>query len=133
MLVRDLMKRGFDPVHARDSLRDAARKMKQLETGLLPVTAGKGMIGMLSDRDLALRALAAEPAGELAAVKVRDVMSLGVLACFEHQTPAEALDMMLSKRVSGIVVLDPERRPVGTLSLYDLIERITPGKDAPGI
>lgn len=106
--------------------------MKKLETGLLPVTAGRGIIGMLSDRDLALRALGEEPAGEPTAVKVRDVMSVGVLACFEHQTAAEALDMMLSKRVSGIVVLDPERQPVGTLSLYDLIEEIAPGKYASG-
>ena len=128
MLVRDVMNPGFDPVDVRDSLRDAARKMKELETGLLPVTAEKGIIGMLSDRDLALRALAEEPAEELANAKVKDVMSVGVLACFEQQPAAEALDMMLSKRVSGIVVLDPRRQPVGTLSLYDLIEKITPDK-----
>lgn len=128
MLVRDVMNPGFEPVDVRDSLREAARKMKRLDTGLLPVTADKGIIGMLSDRDLALRALAEEPAGELASVKVRDVMSVGVLACFEQQPAAEALDMMLSKRVSGIVVLDLRRQPVGTLSLYDLIEEITPDK-----
>jgi len=119
MLVRDLMTKAIDAVRPLTTVRDAARKMKELQTSLLPVVTDTGLIGMLTAKDIALR-LAAE-GRDPKDTPVEDVMSLGIIACFEDQQLEEALATMLSKQVSQLPVLDRKRRLVGRISVEDLV------------
>jgi CBS domain-containing protein len=139
MRVRDLMTKGIDAINPRTSVKDAARKMKELQTTLLPVATEAGLIGMLTARDIALRAAA--EGRDPKHTPVEDVMSLGVIVCFEDQRLEEALETMVSKRVSQLPVLDRERHLVGRLCVEDLVfqpqtrqavEQILRERDDPG-
>ena len=119
MQVRDLMTPGMEAVSPLTTVKDAARKMKELQTCLLPVATGTGLIGMLTVTDITIRATAEgrDPTN----TPVEDVMSLGIVACFEDQDIQEALETMASKRVTQIPVLDRKRHLVGRLAVEDLV------------
>jgi CBS domain-containing protein len=119
MLVRDLMTRGIDAINPLTTIKEAARKMKELRTSLLAVATDTGLIGMLTARDITERAAA--EGRDPKQTPVEDVMSLGIIACFEDQDLEEALDTMVSKRISQLPVLDRERHLVGRLSIEDLV------------
>jgi CBS domain-containing protein len=119
MQVRELMTKGIDAVNPATTVREAAKRMKELQTSLLPVVTETGLIGMLTARDIAVR-VAAE-GRDPRQTTVEDVMSLGVIVCFEDQKLEEALDRMMSKRVSHLPVLDRKRRLVGRISLEDFV------------
>ncbi len=119
MQVRDLMTKGIDAINPLTTLRDAARKMKELHTSLLPVATDAGLIGMLTARDIALRGAA--EGRDPKRTPVEDVMSLGIIACFEDQRVEDALDTMASKQVTQLPVLDRKRHLVGRLCIEDFM------------
>lgn len=119
MQVRDVMTRGIDAVSPQTSLKDAARRMKELQTSLLPVATATGLIGMLTARDITIRSTA--QGRDPAQTPVEDVMSLGIIACFEDQDLEEAICMMVNKQVGTLPVLDRQRHLVGRLSVEDLV------------
>jgi CBS domain-containing protein len=119
MQVRDLMTKGIDAINPLTTLRDAARKMKELRTSLLPVATDTGLIGMLTARDIAVRGAA--EGRDPKQTPVEDVMSLGIIACFEDQKVEEALETMANKRVTQLPVLDRKRHLVGRLCIEDLV------------
>lgn len=119
MQVRDLMTKGIDAVSPLMTVKDAARKMKELQTSLLPVVTPTGLIGMLTARDIAVRVAAEGRDPKL--TPVEDVMSLGVVVCFEDQELHEALNTMVRRHVSQLPVLDRKRQLVGRISIEDLM------------
>lgn len=119
MQVRDLMTKEIGAVKPLTTVREAARKMKELRTSLLAVATDTGVIGTLTARDIAERAAA--EGRDPKQTPVEDVMSLGIIVCFEDQGLEEALDTMRSKRVSQLPVLDRKRQLVGRLCLEDLV------------
>lgn len=121
MQVRDLMSKEVDAVAPLTSVRDAARRMKELQTSLLPVATDTGLIGMLTATDIAVR-LTAE-GRDPQSTPVEDVMSLGVVVCFEDQDVREALATMARKHISQVPVLNRGRRLVGRFSVEDLVFR----------
>lgn len=119
MQVRDLMTKEIGAVNPLTTVKDAARKMKELRTSLLAVATDTGVIGTLTARDIAVRAAA--EGRDPKQTPVEDVMSLGIIICFEDEKVEQALDTMMSKRVSQLPVLDRERHLVGRLCLEDLV------------
>jgi CBS domain-containing protein len=119
MQVRDVMTRAAEVVGPLTTVQDAAKKMKALRTTLLPVATATGLIGMLTARDIAVR-LAAE-GRDAGRTPVEDVMSLGVLVCFEDQQVEDALETMARKRVNCLPVLNRKRDLVGQFSAEDLV------------
>jgi CBS domain-containing protein len=119
MQVRDLMTPGIDAVSPLTTVKEAAKKMKELQTGLLPVATATGLIGMLTARDIAVRAAA--EGRDPNSTPVEDVMSLGIVVCFEDQDVRGVIETMASKRISQVPVLDRERHLVGRLSIEDLV------------
>jgi CBS domain-containing protein len=118
MLVRDVMTKGAECVRPTDSLQEAASKMKTLDVGPLPVCEGDHLVGMITDRDITVRATAeALPPG---LGRVRDVMTPGVVSCFEDQDVQEAARLMQEHQVRRLVVLNRDRRLAGIVSLGDL-------------
>lgn len=118
MKVREIMTRDVEVVRAESTVQEAARKMKELDIGPLPVLDGEKIVGMLTDRDITVRAVAAGDNPML--VKARDVMTPGVTFCFEDQEVAEAARIMKEKQLRRLPVFDRDHRLVGILALGDV-------------
>jgi len=119
MQVKDVMTRGAECISPDDSLHQAAQKMKSLDVGPLPVCGeGDRLVGMLTDRDIVIRAVA--EGRDPKTVKVRDAMTEGVCYCFEDDDVSEAAEQMKNKQIRRLVVLNRDKRLVGIVSLGDL-------------
>ena len=117
-MVKDVMTKGAECVAPSTSLREAASKMKALDVGPLPVCEGDHLVGMITDRDITVRATAeALPPG---LGQVRDVMTPDIVYCFEDQDVQEAAKLMKEHQIRRLVVLNPDKRLVGIVSLGDL-------------
>src|SRR5215213_6901694 len=88
MQVRDVMTRGAECARPEDTLQHVAERMKELDIGVLPVCENDRIVGVVTDRDITVRATAdgATPTG----ARARDVMTPDVVYCFEDQDAAEA-------------------------------------------
>jgi len=118
MQVKDVMTRGAECIRPDDNLQQAARRMKDLDVGPLPVCDHDKLVGMLTDRDIVVRAIA--EGRDPATTRVRDVMSPGICACFEDDDVGEAAKLMREKQIRRLVVLNRDRRLAGIVSLGDL-------------
>jgi CBS domain-containing protein len=117
MLVREVMTRGVEVIDPGDTLQEAARLMRDLGVGSLPVYDDR-LVGMLTDRDITVRATAegSDPLYE----RVHDAMTAGVVFCYEDQDVREAARLMKENRVRRLPVLGRDERLVGIVSLGDL-------------
>src|SRR5262245_43596796 len=118
MKVREIMTSGVECVGPDATLHDAAAKMKALDVGLLPVCDDDRLIGMVSDRDITVRATAESLPPGLG--RVEDVMTRRVIYCFEDQDVTEAAQLMKSQQIRRLPVLSRDKRLVGIVSLGDL-------------
>jgi CBS domain-containing protein len=117
MKVRDAMSRDVQVVSPTQSIRDAAKIMAKIDAGVLPVGENDRLVGMITDRDIAIRAVAD---GKAPTTKVRDTMSDEVLYCFDDQDLDEVAQNMSDTKVRRLPVLNREKRLVGIISLGDL-------------
>ena len=121
MKVRDIMTKHAEWIDADTPLKDVAKKMRDKNIGCLPVGENDRLIGMITDRDIACRAVA--DARDPVSTKARDVMTKGIAFCFDDQTDEDAAEMMEGKKIHHLPVLNREKRLVGVLSLGDLALR----------
>ena len=117
MLVKDAMTNQVKIANPDQSIRDAARMMAQLDCGCLPVAENDRLVGMITDRDIAVRAVAA---GKSLKSPIRDIMSPEVRYCFEDAELDEVAPNMADIKVRRLPVLDHRKRLVGILSLGDM-------------
>jgi CBS domain-containing protein len=117
MKVRDAMSRDVKVANPEESIRNAARMMMDIDAGVLPVGENDRLIGVITDRDIAVRAVAE---GKPPTTKVREVMSSEVLYCFEDQNLDEIAKNMADVRVRRLPVVSRDKRLVGIISLGDL-------------
>jgi CBS domain-containing protein len=100
------------------TIRDAARAMRADNVGALPVGENDRLVGMVTDRDIVVRAVAEErPAGN---TTVRQVMSEGICYCFEDDDVEDAAQVMAKHQVRRLPVLNRNKRLVGVIALADL-------------
>jgi len=118
MELREIMTRNPEVVSGEASLKEAAAKMKDLDVGLLPVCDGDRMQGMLTDRDITIRATAAGK--DPGKTKVADIMSTDVAYCLEDQEVAEAASLMEARQIRRLPILSQDKRLVGIVSLGDI-------------
>jgi CBS domain-containing protein len=118
MLVRDVMTIGVRMVRPESSIFQIAKMMRDEDIGAVPVVEDDRLVGMITDRDVVVRGLAAYP--ELKNTTARSVMSTRVLYCFEDQSVEEVLDNMGDRQVRRMPVVDRDKRLVGVVSLGDL-------------
>jgi len=100
-----------------ESIRDCAATLAHNDIGALPVAEVNLLVGMVTDRDITLRAIAA---GKGPDTPVRDVVSNEVLFCFEDEELAQVAKSMGLAKVRRLPVLSRDRRLVGILSLADV-------------
>jgi len=118
MQLKDVMTRDVEVVHPNATLAAAAAKMEARDVGLLPVCDGTRLVGMVSDRDITVRAVAVGKNPKT--TRVREVMTNEVIYGFEEQDTLEAGLIMAEQRIRRLVVLDRDKRLVGIVSLDDL-------------
>jgi CBS domain-containing protein len=118
MLVSDVMTGATECTYPDASLQEAAERMKELDVGSLPVCEKDGLVGMVTDRDITVRAIA--EGLDPWTGRVRDVMTPGVIYCFEDQEVQEAARLMKENQVRRLIVLNRDKRLVGIVSLGDL-------------
>ena len=117
MKVKDAMTSNVVLARPDHTLRDAARLMARCDTGVLPVSENDRLVGMITDRDIVVRAVAE---GKPIDTPVREVMSSEVLYCFEDECLEHVAQNMGEQQVRRLPVLDREKRLVGIVSLGDL-------------
>ena len=123
MRIEHAMTRGVECVRPGDSIGHAARRMGELDVGALPVCGENDkLVGMITDRDITIRATAGSRDPE--STPVRDIMTPQIVCCFEDQDVTEAIHLMEEKQVRRLVVLNNENRLVGILSLGDVAVRL---------
>jgi len=117
MKIQDCMTSDVRIAAPQETIRDAARAMADYDTGVLPVGEGDRLIGMITDRDIALRGIGE---GKGPDCSVRDVMSKEVRYCYSDDSADDVLDNMRDLKVRRLPVLDRDKRLVGMVSLGDL-------------
>ena len=120
MKVEDIMTRDVRLVGPDETIQAAAAMMIDLDAGVLPVADGDRLVGMITDRDIALRGVAE---GKSPDTPVREVMSAEVHYCFDDQDTDEIATNMAEQQIRRLPVLDRDKRLVGIVSLGDLANR----------
>jgi CBS domain-containing protein/osmotically-inducible protein OsmY len=118
MRIADVMTRDVRVIQPDRTIRDAARLMDDLNVGVLPVCDGRKLVGMITDRDITVRATAAGLApGE---TRVREVMTDEVEWCSEDDDVDEIVETMSRRQIRRLPVVSRDRRLVGIVALGDL-------------
>ena len=117
MRISEVMTRDVQMASPGQTLREAARWMADLGVGVLPVAENDRLVGMITDRDIAVRGVAT---GKGPDAEVREVMSAEVKYCYDDQTIEEVARNMRDIQVRRLPVLNRDKRLVGIVSLGDL-------------
>jgi len=118
MKVQEVMTHSVVVIDPDSTLDDAAKKMQELDIGVLPVIENSHLVGMLTDRDITVRSVGA--GHDPRHCKVRDAMTPETIFCFEDQDLTEAAHLMKQKQVRRLLVLDHDKQLAGIVSLGDL-------------
>ncbi len=118
MQLKDVMTHNVEVAHVDTSVQEAAKLMKKLDVGSLPVGDGSQLIGMVTDRDITIRATA--EGLDPKKTKVKDVMTSDLIYCFEDQAPVEAAVVMQEKQIRRLPIVNHAMKLVGIVSLGDL-------------
>jgi CBS domain-containing protein len=118
MRVSDVMTRDVEVTSPEDTIQTAAQLMKDIGAGALPVGENDRLIGMITDRDIAIRAVAEGSAPDR--TKVRDIMTSDIRYVFDDEDVGEASGKMGQWQVRRLPVLNRDKRLVGIVSLGDL-------------
>ena len=128
--LKDLMSRDVRVIDPEMSIGEAAIQMRDGDFGMLPVGEDDRMIGTISDRDIAIRAIAE---GKDSETKVRDVMSDGIAWAYEDDSVDKAVKIMSERQVRRLPVVDRDKRLVGIVALGDFavdVAQLRPAAEA---
>ena len=115
--LKDLTSRDVKVISSDMTIGDAAKKMRDGDFGMMPVGEEDRMIGTISDRDIAIRAVAEGKDGR---TKVRDVMSEGIIWVYEDDSVEQAATMMSKHQVRRLPVVNRDKRLVGIVAPGDV-------------
>jgi CBS domain-containing protein len=133
MRVSEAMTREVRMASPEQTICEAARLMAEIDAGVLPVGENDRLVGMITDRDIAVRAVARE---KPVTTKVREVMSQEVLYCYDDQELDDVAQNMSDEKVRRLPVVNRDKRLVGIISLGDLAKgdkAATAGQAVAGI
>jgi len=120
MKVREAMSRGVRLVSPSDPIREAALIMREIDAGSVPVGEDDRLVGMITDRDITVRAVAE---GQGPDTPVREVMTAEILYCFEDDELDDVCEKMADQQIRRLPVLNESKRLVGIVSLGDLARK----------
>ena len=120
MKIRDVMTSDVRTIAPSATLQEAARMMSETDVGVLPVAENDRLVGMLTDRDIAVRAVAA---GRDPNTPVREAMSPEIKYCFEDDDVDDVCENLAHQQLRRLPVVDSDKNLVGIVSLADLARR----------
>jgi CBS domain-containing protein len=118
MQLKDIMTPGVEVVSPQATLQEAAQKMKQFDIGPLPICDGEQLVGMLTDRDITVRAVA--EGWDPQTTSVQKAMSPDLVYGLEDQDIQDAARLMEQYQIRRLPVVNRNKRLVGIVSLGDL-------------
>ena len=124
MKIAQVMTRGVDLIDPEATLQEAARTMAEEDVGFLPVGENDRVVGMITDRDIAVRAVAA--GRDPTKTRVRQVMTNQVRYCFEDEDVERAAETMGRELVRRLPIVNRKKRLVGVVSLGDIAVKANP-------
>ena len=120
MKVKEAMHNGVEWAAPQTPIPEIARRMRDLDIGAIPIGEDDRLVGMVTDRDIACRAVA--NGADLGTLTARDVMSKGIFYCRDSEELEDALRIMEQKQVRRLPVINDQKRMVGILSLGDIAD-----------
>jgi CBS domain-containing protein len=121
MLLREMMTANIEEISADATLMQAAQKMKLLDIGAIPVREKDRLVGIITDRDIAVRAVA--EGRDPKKMPVREAMSRDICFCYEDESVESAAKLMEEKQIRRLPIFDRRERAIGIVSLGDLAVR----------
>ena len=118
MQVSEVMTRDVRLIEPGQSIQQAAQLMAEMDAGIMPVREGDRLVGMITDRDIAVRAVAE---GKGPDTSIREVMTEDVKYCYEDDDTDDVARNMADIQVRRLPVLTREKRLVGIISLGDMV------------
>src|SRR5437868_7368074 len=125
MKVKEAMTQDVCVANPDETVQQAARMMASLDAGALPVGDHDRLVGMITDRDIAIRGVAE---GKGPTTKVRDVMTTEIKYCFDDEDLEDVARNMGDIQVRRLPVVDRSKRLIGMLSLADIAVAASGGK-----
>ena len=122
MRLREIMTPEVESIPANTTIRNAAEKMASMNIGVLPVIEGDELIGIITDRDIAIRAVAEGLEPDTTAV--RDVMTPHVECCHDDDDVEQAAELMEQRKIRRVLVVDDDDCLCGIVTLGDLATRM---------
>jgi len=126
MNVSECMSTNVKVCAPQTTLREAAQLMKDIDAGILPVGENDRLIGMISDRDIAVRGVAAGLGPD---TPIREAMTEDIRYCYEDDDLQNVAINMANAKVRRLPVLNREKRLVGIISLGDIAQANPPGAE----
>ena len=118
MKVKEAMHAGVEWVEPKTSLTKVAELMRKHDIGSVPVGENDKLVGMVTDRDIVLKAVAAGSAPDK--MTAGDVMTKGIIYCRDTEDLSDALRIMEDKKIRRLPVINDKKRMIGMLSLGDV-------------
>jgi CBS domain-containing protein len=117
MKISDIMTRNVEVARPDDSIQTVAQRMADLDVGSLPVCDGQTILGMVTDRDITIRATAKGLSGDTG---VTQVMTADVEYAFEDDDLQEVADKMAKKQIRRLPIVDRDKKLCGILAIADI-------------
>ncbi len=118
MKVKDVMHKGVEWVSPDTPVANVAKKMREHDIGAVPVGENDRLVGMITDRDITIRAVAEDK--DFSKLTARDVMTSGIIYCRDTEEVDDAARIMESKQVRRLPVIDENKRMVGMVAIGDI-------------
>ena len=118
MKIRDIMTTDVEVISPDATVQEAAKLMKDLDVGAIPVCDGERLLGMLTDRDITSRSVA--EGMHPAETKAHETMTPNVIYCYEDQDLEEAALIMMEEQIRRLPIISRDKRLVGIISLGDV-------------
>ena len=123
MKIVDAMHKKADWANADTVVSEIAKMMAKDDIGAIPVGKNDKLIGMVTDRDIALRVVA--KGLDPAKTQAEEVMTKGIVYCRTNETVEDAIHLMDQKKIRRLPVIDDKKRLVGMLSLGDVSHAVS--------
>ena len=118
MLVKEIMTMGIETIDSDMNICEAAKKMRSLGIGSLPVQQGNQIVGIISKKDIVNRCVAEEC--DPLSMEISEIMTKEIATCWEDETIEEAAAILEQNQLHRLLVMSNENEPVGMISLGDM-------------
>ena len=116
--IADIMTRDVESIAPSENIQRAAQIMRDADVGSLPVTEGKKLLGVITDRDICVRAIA--EGKEPTVTYVQSIMTENVVTCPPNTEIRKAVDMMAQHQIRRLLIVDENRQLVGVIAQADV-------------